>query len=68
MRDFFRDDLNRINTSAGSGLVLGGYDIHNNQYVVSLQADTGSTYNTVSFDEQAKGWVSFFSFEPRANV
>tara|TARA_R110000824_G_scaffold369958_1_gene559474 strand:- start:297 stop:2204 length:1908 start_codon:yes stop_codon:yes gene_type:complete len=64
MRDFFRDDLNRINTSAGSGLVLGGYDIHNNQYVVSLQADTGSTYNTVSFDEQAKGWVSFFSFSP----
>ena len=64
MRDFFRDDLNRISTSAGNGMVLGGYDIHNNQYVVSLQENSGPAYNTLSFDEQAKGWVSFFSFNP----
>jgi len=64
MRDFFRDDLNRISTSAGSGMVLGGYDIHNNQYVVSLQESSSKFYNTLSFDEQAKGWVSFFSFNP----
>ncbi len=62
MRDFFKDDLNRISTS--SGKAIGAYDIHNNQYVVSLQENTSSTYNTLSFDEQAKGWVSFFSFEP----
>ena len=69
MRDFFRDDVNRINSSAGKGMILGGYDIHNNQYVTSLQEDftnrgSSATYNTLSFDEQAKGWVSFFSYEP----
>ena len=64
MRDFFRDDLNRIRTSSGPGKVIGAYDIHNNQYVASLQASAGSSYNTLSFDEQAKGWVSFFSFDP----
>ena len=62
MRDFFKDDLNRISTS--SGKAIGAYDIHNNQYVVSLQENASSTYNTLSFDERAKGWVSFFSFEP----
>jgi len=62
MRDFFRDDLNRISTSGGKA--IGAYDIHNNQYVISLQDSASSTYNTLSFDEQAKGWVSFFSFEP----
>ena len=62
MRDFFKDDLNRISTS--SGKAIGAYDIHNNQYVISLQENASSTYNTLSFDEQAKGWVSFFSFEP----
>ena len=62
MRDFFRDDLNRISTSGGKA--IGAYDIHNNQYVISLQDSASTTYNTLSFDEQAKGWVSFFSFEP----
>ena len=64
MRDFFRDDLNRISTSSGGGKALGAYDIHNNQYVISLQENVGLAYNTLSFDEQAKGWVSFFSFDP----
>ena len=63
MRDFFRDDLNRIKTSSGNGVVLGAYDIHNNQYVASLQEDLGSNYNTLSFDEQANGWVSFFTYD-----
>lgn len=69
MRDFFRDDINRINSSAGKGIILGGYDIHNNQYVTSLQEDfnnrgSEASFNTLSFDEQAKGWVSFFSYDP----
>ena len=62
MRDFFKDDLNRIGASGSQA--IGAYDIHNNQYVISLQENASSTYNTLSFDEQAKGWVSFFSFEP----
>ena len=65
MRDYFRDE---INTIGSSGKVIGGYDIYNDQYVVSTQITDGRGGRTiptsVSFDEQAKGWVSFFSFKP----
>jgi len=67
MKDYFRDEVNRINTNSSTGLILGGYDMHNSQYVVSTQvASTGVKldYNTLSFDEGAKGWVSFFTFRP----
>ena len=67
MKDYFRDEVNRINTNSSTGLILGGYDMHNSQYVVSTQvANTGAKlgYNTLSFDEGAKGWVSFFTFRP----
>lgn len=67
MKDYFRDEVNRINTNSSTGLILGGYDMHNSQYVVSTQvANTGVKldYNTLSFDEGAKGWVSFFTFRP----
>ena len=67
MKDYFRDEVNRINTTSSTGLILGGYDMHNSQYVVSTQvANTGAKlgYNTLSFDESAKGWVSFFTFRP----
>jgi len=65
MRDYFRDE---INTIGSSGKIIGGYDIHNDQYVVSTQITNARAPRTVptsvSFDEQAKGWVSFFSFKP----
>ena len=76
MRDFFRDTLNSIDTRAtGSGKVIGGYDIHNDQYIVSLQTDVGAnigidestydtTFKTLVFDEGPKGWTSFFSYKP----
>jgi hypothetical protein len=67
MKDYFRDEVNRINTNSSTGLILGGYDMHNSQYVVSTQvANTRAKldYNTLSFDEGAKGWVSFFTFRP----
>ena len=60
MRDYFRDQF------AFNSHLLGGYDIHNNQYVLSVQGDilSGVTYNkghkTLSYDEQAQGWVSFY--------
>jgi hypothetical protein len=69
MRDFFRDSLNNIDTIAGSGQVVGGYDIHNGQYVASLQQATSTTsrsgYNTVSWDEDIKGWTSRFGYNPQ---
>ena len=55
------------------GRIVGGWDIHNKNYVLSLQktstqADTNSnleaSYNTVSFDEKINGWVSFYNFKP----
>ena len=52
------------------GRVIGGWDIHNKNYVVSLQKSTNqvtldvSSYNTITFDEQINGWVSFLTFKP----
>ena len=51
--------------------VVGGWDIHNKNYLVSMQ-DTPTqvdkynknTYKTLTFDESIKGWVSFKTFKP----
>ena len=70
MKDFFRDNLNNLNTTAGVGSVLGAYDIYNNQYVASLQQYSAPTvipqvYNTLSFDESILGWTSRYSYAPQ---
>lgn len=69
MKDYFRDEVNRIYTNASGGVILGGYDMHNNQYVVSTQVKKVKNqmrvnYSTLSFDETVKGWVSFFTYNP----
>jgi len=65
MKDFFREDLNIINQAGFDGKVLGGWDIHNKEYVVSMQSAGNNTfYRTLNFDEVVKGWVSFYSYEP----
>lgn len=69
MKDYFRDDLDRIYTNSSGGIVLGGYDTHNSQYVVSTQekyikGSLKTAFSTLSFDEATKGWVSFFTFKP----
>ena len=51
--------------------IIGGWDIHNKNYVISMQ-DTPTqidnydktTYRTLTFDEGIKGWVSFKTFKP----
>ena len=71
MRDFFRDTLNNIDTNAGVGQIVGGWDIHNGQYVASLQqpgvnsTTTKSVYSTVCWDEDINGWTSRFSYAPQ---
>ena len=60
MVDFFRDKLSNVNST---GEIIGAYDIHNKNYVVSLQ-DSDGGYNTLSFDEATNGWVSFFDYKP----
>jgi len=69
MLDFFRDKLGNV---GATGKVVGGWDIHNKQYVVSLQPVSQSTNNegtplepfTLAFDEESLGWVSFYSYIP----
>jgi|10_taG_2_1085330.scaffolds.fasta_scaffold01488_6 hypothetical protein len=54
--------------------VAGGFDTHNQSYVVSMQerrsdvilgSDASNVYSTLSFDEEAKGWTSFYDYKPR---
>lgn len=78
MKDFIRDSLSTydsqtniigIDTASSEGRVIGGYDIHTNQYIVSLQQNilknpNSEVFNTLSFDEKVSGWTSFYSYKP----
>ena len=51
--------------------IVGGWDIHNKNYVVSLQKTPtqvdnfkSSSYKTLTFDESINGWVSFTTYKP----
>jgi len=60
------------------GQIVGGYDIHNKNYVTSIQqkptwavplADDVATgenanYKTLAFDELINGWTSFYTYKP----
>tara|TARA_R110002020_G_scaffold71243_1_gene184251 strand:- start:2795 stop:4315 length:1521 start_codon:yes stop_codon:yes gene_type:complete len=63
MYDFFRDKMGSRFTTK----LIGGWDIHNKQYVVSMQS-TGlgalNSYSTLAFDEVVRGWTSFFTYMP----
>jgi len=56
MHDFFRDEL------ANATKVVGGWNSHTKDYVLSLQ--TNSDYKTATFDEGVLGWTSFSSYKP----
>tara|TARA_R110000868_G_scaffold18433_5_gene81011 strand:- start:63 stop:1589 length:1527 start_codon:yes stop_codon:yes gene_type:complete len=60
MSNFFRDTLSVLDDS---NLILGMWDMHNKEYVLSLQNTNGS-YNTLSFDEDVQGWTSFYDYKP----
>ena len=67
MYDFFRDQLSLSNLGT-SGKLIGGWDIHNKCYTLSIQPTnnqkTGDSALTLSFDEQVQGWTSFYSYVP----
>jgi hypothetical protein len=60
------------------GQIVGGYDIHNKNYVTSIQQKptwavplvddvaTGenANYKTLAFDELINGWTSFYTYKP----
>jgi len=61
MYDFFRDKFNTL----PDPLAIGGWDIHNKCYTISLKDKTLSvTPETLSFDEQTQGWTSRYSYVP----
>ena len=68
MTDFFRDTFNNINSAQyGQGNVIGGWDVHNKQYVLSLQRSVSNpdqNYSTLNFDELVNGFSSFLTFKP----
>tara|TARA_R100000353_G_scaffold61634_1_gene48714 strand:- start:9450 stop:10937 length:1488 start_codon:yes stop_codon:yes gene_type:complete len=71
MIDYFRDRLGTdINIAGVPGKIIGGWDIYNKQYVISTQesgADEFSFergYETLTWDENIKGWTSFFTYKP----
>jgi len=68
MFDFFRDTFNNISSPQyGAGNIIGGWDIHNKQYVLSLQpsvTNPNQTYSTLNFYELVTGFTSFFTFKP----
>ena len=67
MRSFFRNQIVNIDSSGAKGKLLGAWDIYNKEYTLSLQPanqTTQLTEPTVSFDEKAQGWISFFSYKP----
>ena len=65
MTDFFRDKLSTAKTKG----IIGGWDAHNKQYVLSveskLRSAKGGSFSTVSFDESVKGWTSLFDYKPK---
>lgn len=67
MRSFFRNQIVNIDSSGAKGKLLGVWDIYNKEYTLSLQPAnqvTQLTEPTLSFDEKAQGWISFFSYKP----
>jgi hypothetical protein len=75
MLDYFRDTLGAI---SNNGVIIGSWDMHNKQYVLSMQnaffvgarrpsiLEYEEYYQTLAFDEDSLGWTSLFSFKPDA--
>ena len=48
--------------------IVGGYDVHSNNYLISLEANATQSqsekYSTLAFEDVSNGWVSFFDYKP----
>mgnify|MGYP001819356184 FL=1 len=67
MLDYFRDQFNGLDYFQQTGEAIASYDIHNKQYSLYLKSaneDPDNKRNVITFDEQVKGWTSFFSYKP----
>lgn len=68
MTDYFRDTFATVNTSQAEGKIIGAWDVHNKQYVISTQPPEDSKYSTLAFDDSINGFPSFFSYKPNQGV
>jgi hypothetical protein len=68
MTDWFRDNFASIDSAFyGSGNIIGGWDVHNKEYVLSLQTSRSNPnqgYSTLAFSEDSQGFSSFFTYKP----
>lgn len=52
------------------GVAIGAWDAHQSAYTISLQtkprtiSTADKTFDTLGYDEQIKGWTSFYSYKP----
>ena len=52
------------------GRIIGSWDAHQSAYTLSLQTNpriistADNTFDTLGYDEQIKGWTSFYSYKP----
>lgn len=65
MTDYFRDALSGAGPTTNiSTNIVGGWDAHNKQYVLSIPKGLVAGKETLAFDERSKGWTSFFDYDP----
>lgn len=66
MHDYFRDELSSLSVDS----VVGGFNEHTKNYIVSIQTpnslypNADTAYTTSAFDESVSGWPSFYKFKP----
>ena len=66
MTSFFRRQIVRVDSpSFGKGKLIGSWDMYNKEYNLSIQPSSDNTeFKTLSYDERAQGWISFYNFKP----
>jgi len=66
MKSFFRREIINVDSpSFGKGKLIGSWDIFNKEYNLSIQPSTPNTvFKTLSYDEKAAGWISFYNYKP----
>ena len=63
---------NAVFVTYAKGKIYGAWDTHQSAYTISLQTSprtistNENTFDTVGYDEQIKGWTSFYSYKPNA--
>ena len=67
---FTGSETNAVFVTYTKGKIYGAWDAHQSAYTVSLQttprtiSTAEDSYDTLGFDEQIKGWTSFYSYKP----